>query len=208
MSHDTSVKRAILIGKSVEVRDSFAFAAPSSVLKALQVYCSSYYGSLAGWELGGAEAQKFYGVWRLNVLLAHNLPRETHRYFLPMLAAGAVSAKGEIMARFVSFFRGLRAAPSHEVVTATLLLARDRRTTLSKNIAFVESQTGQDPWTASPKLVRTVIQQREAVEPPPEDAWRLPYLVKLMAQRDQLHTLALKEEEARVQLLIDSLCKS
>ena len=92
------------------------------------------------------------------MLLAHNLPRETHRYFPPMLAAGAVSAKGEIMARFVSFFRNLRAAPRHEVVTAALLLARDRRTTLSKNILFVESQTGQDPWTASPQLVRTVIQ--------------------------------------------------
>ena len=52
MSHDTSVKRAILIGKSVEVWDSFTFAAPSSELRALQVYCLSYYGSLAGRELG------------------------------------------------------------------------------------------------------------------------------------------------------------
>ena len=208
MSHDITVKRAILIGKSCEVRDSFAFAAPSSVLRALQVYCSSYYGSLAGWDLEGAEAQKFYGVWRLNVLLSHNLPRETHRYFLPMLAPGAVSAKGEILARFVSFFRGLRTAPSHEVVTAALLLARDRRTTLAKNIAFVKSQTGQDPWTASPQLVRSVILQKEAVEPPPEEAWRLPYLAKLLGQRDQLHTLGMEEEETRVQLLIDSLCKS
>ena len=61
MTHDTTVKRAILIGKTVEVRDSFPFASPPSVLRALQVYCSSYYGSLAGWELEGAEAQKFYG---------------------------------------------------------------------------------------------------------------------------------------------------
>ena len=76
--HDVLVKRAVLISKLVEVRDSFAFASPSSVLRALQVYCSSYYGSLAGWELEGAEAQKFYGVWRLNVLLTHKLPRATH----------------------------------------------------------------------------------------------------------------------------------
>ena len=92
MRHDTTVKRAILIGKTVEVRDSFSFASPPSVLRALEVYCSSYYGSLAGWDLEGAEAQKFYGVWRLNVVLTHNLPRATHRYFLPMLAPGAVSA--------------------------------------------------------------------------------------------------------------------
>ena len=106
MTHDTKVKRAILIGKTVEVRDSFSFASPPSVLRALQIYCSSYYGNLAGWELEGAEAQKFYGVWRLNVVLTHNLPRGTHRYFLPMLAPGAVSARGQILSRFVKFFRG------------------------------------------------------------------------------------------------------
>ena len=150
MTHDTIVKRAILIGKSVEVRDSFSFAAPCSVLRAVQIYCSSYYGSLAGWELDGAEAQKCYGVWRLNVLLTHNLPRATHRFFLPMLAPGAVSAKGEILSRFVSFFRGLRTAPSHKVVTAALLLAMDRRTTLARNIAYVESQTG-------PSLVKKLL---------------------------------------------------
>ena len=84
------------------------FASPPSVLRALEVYCSSYYGSLAGWDLEGAEAQKFYGVWRLSVVLTHNLPRATHRYFLPMLAPGAVSASGEIFSRYFQFFLGLR----------------------------------------------------------------------------------------------------
>ena len=77
MSHDARVKRAVLIGQSVEVRDSFSFASPTSVLRALQVYCTSYYGSLAGWDLGSQEVTQFYGVWRLNVLLTHNLPRAT-----------------------------------------------------------------------------------------------------------------------------------
>ena len=107
MSYNTSVKRAILIGKSVEVRDCFRLASAPSVLRALNVYCSSYYGSLAGWELKGPEARKFYGVWRLNVLLTHNVPRASHNYFLPLLAPGAMSAKAEIAGRFVSFFQSL-----------------------------------------------------------------------------------------------------
>ena len=93
MSYDASVKRAILIGKSVEVQDCFRFASAPSVLRALNVYCSSYYGSLAGWDLEGPEAKKFYGVWRLNVLLTHNVPRATHNYFLPLLAPGAELAR-------------------------------------------------------------------------------------------------------------------
>ena len=57
---------------------------------------------MAGLELEGPDAQKFYGVWRLNVVLTHNLPRATHRYFLLMLDPGAV-ARGEILSRFVKF---------------------------------------------------------------------------------------------------------
>ena len=45
---------------------------------------------------------------------------------------------------------------------------------LAKNLAYVESQTGQDPWTASPELVRMRAMEREVVEPPPQDTWRLP----------------------------------
>ena len=48
--------------------------------------------------------------------------------------------------------------------------------------------------------------EREVVEPPLQDTWRLPYLAKLMRQRQQLHSLGLKVEEERVQQLINSLC--
>ena len=163
---------------------------------------------MAGWDLDGPEAKKFYGVWRLNILLAHNLPRATHRYFLPLLAPGSVSARGEIAARFIKFFRGLRSAPSHEVVTAALLLARDQRTTLAQNIAYIERLTGQDAWAASPELVRSIVMEREAAAPAPEDAWRLPYLVKLLEQRHRLHTQGMEKEEERVQQLLESLCIS
>ena len=208
MRHDATVKRAILIGKSVDVRDSFSFADPSSVLRALNIYCSSYYGSLAGWDLDGPEAHKFYGVWRLNTLLAHNLPRGTHRCFLPLLAPGSVSAKAEIASRFVRFFHGLRAAPSHEVVTAALLQARDLRTTLGRNIAYVERLTGRDIWTVAPGHVRSILMETESVTPDPQTAWRLPYLTKLMIHRGELHSQGMVAEEERVQTLINSLCVS
>ena len=44
--------------------------------------------------------------------------------------------------------------------------------------------------------------------PPPEDAWRLPFLSKLLEQREKLHWMGMDREEERVQELIDSLCKS
>ena len=81
------------------------------------------------------------------------------------------------------------------MVRAALLVARDMRTTLAKNIAYVER-------------VRFLAMERETVVPPDEDAWRLTYMSKLLEQRVRLHTLGMKEEEEILQSLLDSLCIS
>ena len=59
------------------------------------------------------------------------------------------------------------------MVSAALLLARNRRTTLAQNIGCV---TGQDAWAASPQQVCSIAVERETVVPQEEDKWRLPYL--------------------------------
>ena len=46
MEHDAKVKRADFISKSVEVRESFGFASPVEIQRALKIYCSSFYGSM------------------------------------------------------------------------------------------------------------------------------------------------------------------
>ena len=45
----------------------------------------------------------------------------------------------------------------------------------------------------------------ETVDVPLEDRWRLPYLCTLLAQRREFQNLAMEEEEARINELIDSL---
>ena len=81
-------------------------------------------------------------VYGVNVLLTHKLLRGTRKYFVPVLAPGAVSAKSEIM--FVKLFCELCAAPRHEVPTASFFLARYPRRTLGRNEALVEEASGQD----------------------------------------------------------------
>ena len=50
------------------------------------------------------------------------------------------------------------------------------------------------------------IKEKEMVAVLPEDAWRGPFLQKLLEQRMQHSYSADKENEARVHNLIDSLC--
>ena len=75
MTFDGQVKQAQYIRKSVEVRESFGFASPSEVLTALNIYCTSYYGCLAGWDLGSAAAGAFFSVQTVGVKLAWGVPR-------------------------------------------------------------------------------------------------------------------------------------
>ena len=52
MEDDVSIKRASFIRSSVEIRETFQFAVPAEVLKALKIHSNSFYGSSL-WNLGG-----------------------------------------------------------------------------------------------------------------------------------------------------------
>ena len=94
MTYDSKVKRAQYIGRSVEVRDSFGFASPPEVLTALNLYCSSYYGCLAGWDLGSAASAAYYSAQTVGVKLAWGVPRATHTYFVQQCLAPGPPAPG------------------------------------------------------------------------------------------------------------------
>ena len=46
MDHDSVMKRAQFIDSSVAMRCMFDWAAPADVVKALNIYCSAFYGSM------------------------------------------------------------------------------------------------------------------------------------------------------------------
>ena len=63
MEKDIKAKRATFIGESTEVRETFGFASPSEVLRAVKVYVGSHYGSNL-WELDSPMTEQYYSAWR------------------------------------------------------------------------------------------------------------------------------------------------
>ena len=59
MDHDTRVKRAEFISKSTDVRETFSFASPVEVLRAVKVFAADFYGSNL-WKLRGSLAEQVY----------------------------------------------------------------------------------------------------------------------------------------------------
>lgn len=208
MDQDTLIKRAKFIQESVKTRELFKFAAPSEVVKALKVYNSSFYGSSL-WNLNGDKTRQVYTAWNTAVKLAWGCPQQTRSFFLDnLLSCGFSSAKVDILSRFVKFYHSLRHSACHEVQVLALLFGRDVKSTIGRNLRYIQEETNLNPWNCSQSKLKATLIERNWVGVPPMDNWRLPYLCKLLTQRREAFNMAMEEEEERLSDLIDSLVRN
>ena len=91
-----------------------------------------------------------------------------------------------------------------EVATMANLVSRDIQTTTGRNLKLVERSSGLSAWDASQEKLKEAIRIKETVAVEEGDMWRIPYLSKLLGQRQEL--VYLGEEVEEVSNLINSLC--
>ena len=61
-NQDVKNKRAAYIDNSVKIQETFGFANPPEVLRAVQTYAGHWYGSML-WDLFGQMAGQIYNSW-------------------------------------------------------------------------------------------------------------------------------------------------
>ena len=118
---------------------------------------------------------------------------------------GVTNAKNEIISRYGSFFQKLRCSASEEVRVLALIAGRYMRTTTGSNLRFIADETNIDPWVEKTWTFRNLLNKRKS-EVPVRDRWRLPYLSKLLEERQMLHYKG--DDETMIQELINSLCSN
>ena len=208
MDFDAKVKRAEFIDKSVGIREAFGFASPVEILTAHKLYCSSFYGSML-WNLSGEGASQVFNAWNTAVKLSWDCPRDTRTYLLQqVLSCGLDSARTDILVRFTKFLKSLRNSPSMEVRALVNLVSRDIKTTTGSNIRLVEEASGLSAWDTTKEKMREAIGKKELVDVDDQDRWRIPYLNKLLGQRQEMSYKGLDQEleKSRMDDLINSLC--
>ena len=203
MDYDIRMKRGEFISKSTDIRETFFFASPVEVLRAVKVFAGDMYGSNL-WQLRGNMAEQVYHAWNTCIKLAWQVPRGTHTYFVDrLLSCGISHIRDDILARYVTFFKSLRQSPSVEVSVLVHIVGRDIRTTTGNNLQLIRDLSGLDPWCCTSKQVKTVLMDSLS-EVPDLDTWRLPYLAKLLEQRGELHHEMV--DTSQLTELIDSIC--
>ena len=205
MDHDAGVKRAQFIGRSVEVRNMFSWAAPPEILKALRIHCTAFYGSML-WDLGGEKACQVYSAWDTAVKLTWGCPRYTRTFLLQqVLTCGDTSVKTDILSRYGKFMKGLRLSISKEVRVLFNLVARDLQTNTAKNIKLVEGVSETNLWTVGQSKLKKELHSNQLVDIPIRDKWRLIYLSSLLRQHQEASLNVQEDQMTRIQELINSL---
>ena len=205
MDQDIKAKRASFIANSTECRESFGFASPCEILKAVKVHVGSHHGSNL-WQLDSTMAEQYYTAWRTCVKLTWQVPRSTHTYFVDhLLSNGLSSVRADILSRHVKFLDGLRRSPSMEVRVMAGVVCRDVRTTTGRNVWLLRRETGVDPLLTKSWQIKAILTRKLACIPN-GDRWRIMYLAKLLVDRGQAYYEG--EEYQDLTELIDSLCSS
>ena len=94
---------------------------------------------------------------------------------------------------------------SPEVALVANLVSHDVQSTTGNNLARMKQETGLNPWTATPSMVKTALINNE-VSVPEEENWRLPLLEKLLLQRHEMENQL--QDVKEIQSMIDSLCST
>ena len=81
------------------------------------------------------------------------------------------------------------------------IVARDMGSVTSRNLELIRTETGLNPWSATPAQIRERLPKREV---PHQDHYRLGLLGKYLGDRRQLETDMADTKE--IDGLIDSLC--
>ena len=184
---------------------SWASASPPDILKALETYCSSFYGCML-WDLAGDKAAQVYNSWNTAVKLTWNCPRQTKTFLVQqVLGSGMYSARTNILARYGSFFGSLRTSSNLEIRVLANLTGRNLLSTTGKNLRTVQEATGLDPWQTPAAKMKAALHSREQVEVLPQDTWRIEYLCSLLRQHQEAVYMAMEDSAKQLQDLIDSL---
>ena len=189
MDMDISMKRAEFIETSVQIRETFGFARPEEILRAVHVYGGHWYGAML-WDLYGDKANQVYHAWSTCVKLTWDVPRSTHTYLVEdVLAKDFLTVKQQLVGRFIGFFRGLLKSQSPEVQIVANMVGRCALSTTGSNLLKINRETGHDPWVEQSWKIQQSVTRAEV---PIQDAFRVQYLKKLITARMDKKSKALK----------------
>ena len=81
MNSDLGIKRRKFVGKCHSLTQEFGFSSPEVILKIINIYATSFYGSVL-WDDTGQSIERMYTTWSRLIRNLWNVPNTTHRFLI------------------------------------------------------------------------------------------------------------------------------
>ena len=81
METNARILKAKYIEKTIEIRETFSFAHPEQILRALDIFSSDCYGIMLH-DLGSQTTESIFKAWNTAVKLTWDVPRNTYTYIV------------------------------------------------------------------------------------------------------------------------------
>ena len=154
MEQDSVVNRARFIDKTLEIRDTFYFAHPEQVMKAIHIYACDCYGTML-YDLTSLATESYFKAWNTCVKLVWNIPRSTFTYIVEnAVAPNFMSLRNQVYSRYVGFFQQLLKSSSTEVRHLARIVSRDERSVTCRNVRLLTRISGLSPWDYSKERIK------------------------------------------------------
>ena len=112
-----------------------------------------------------------------------------------------VSLRNQILGRYPAFFQKLLNSTSKEIRLLANIVSRDPRSTTCKNLLYIKSVSGLDPWDFSSQKIKASLPVQQV---PDNQKWRLGLMSSLMKMKVDKFVLA--EDSKSICAMLDSLC--
>ena len=202
MKKDVALKRGKFIGKVNSILQELHFADPTILVKLLQVYCTSFYGSCL-WDLYSAKIDRLYRSWNVSVRNIFQVPYNTHRYLVQPLTDSS-HPKTMLSRRFAKFMPSLVCSTKSSISYLARLVRYDNRTLAGRTVSRLSRECKVDRGS----LTVSTINKAVRYFPVPEgELWRIDITKELLNVKRGCLTVG-DFDYLEIEQMINFLCVS
>ena len=140
LDSDLKTKRRKFIGKFHALRQEFGFSSPQVLFKLVNIYGTSFYGSVL-WDFGGSAIETLYGSWNSCVRMSWNLPNTTHRYLIEEISEFP-HLKSILSQRYLGFMNSLVNSKKKCLAQLAKKMIYDQGSNSGQNINLIAQNSG------------------------------------------------------------------
>ena len=182
MSDDILDKRGKFIGKINSLMQELHFASSEVLVKLLNTYATSFYGSPL-WDPLSPECERLYKSWNVTLRHIFNVDRKTHRYLIEPMSQ-CVHPKVMLLSRLVGFRKTLANSPKFSIRYLCHVTEKDHSTVFGRTLHSIlkECDLKENEFDKlNPQLVKRKILYQKV---PEEEQWRVPVIREILGIRN------------------------